>query len=132
MTARHLLRPSFSSECIIPLYFNKFLSICYNISIVLQSYTFFTKKPHNLSLFFSIYLFIVPFHGTSPSNFMPVNFTAVTFVCKTTNKLENHRRINRKSNGIINLLLFYPSFDFAVKHLKSYVLKSCVVFLCGC
>ena len=58
MTARHLLRPSFSSECIIPLYFNKYLSVCRNISIVLQSYTFFTKKPHNLSLFF----FHIPVH----------------------------------------------------------------------
>ena len=74
MTARHLLRPSFSSECIIPLYFNKYLSVCRNISIVLQSYTFFTKKPHNLSLFF----FHIPVHCALSRSFS-VKFYARKF-----------------------------------------------------
>ena len=46
---------SFSSECIIPLDFNEFLSVRYIVSIALQSYTFFTENVQN-ELFFWIYI----------------------------------------------------------------------------
>lgn len=46
---------SFSSECIIPLDFNEFLSVRYIVSIALQSYTFFTENVQN-ELIFWIYI----------------------------------------------------------------------------
>ena len=42
---------SCSFECNIPLDFNEFLSVRYNVSIMLQRYTFFLKNVQNVLLF---------------------------------------------------------------------------------
>lgn len=46
---------NFSLECNIPLDFNEFLSVRYNVSIVLQRYTFFLKNVQNVLFFLNVY-----------------------------------------------------------------------------